>query len=113
MNWGIVSLLGTILLVLAGIAAFFVSLARKSAALSRAGGAGIPPASQKAPAGAAASASRHQRGAGILPASPKPAFHARPHQSRNKLCRIPVRRAVPSLNTRRPTLNTRHSTPGA
>jgi len=37
MNWGIASLLGTILLVLGGIAGFFVSLARRSAALSRAG----------------------------------------------------------------------------
>ena len=39
MNWGIASLLGTILLVLGGIACFFVSLARRSAALSRAAAA--------------------------------------------------------------------------
>jgi hypothetical protein len=44
MNWGIASLLGTILLVLGGIAGFFVSLARRSAALSRSSVAGVPPA---------------------------------------------------------------------
>jgi hypothetical protein len=40
MNWGIVTLLGTVLLVLGGIAAFFVSLARRSAALAREAEAG-------------------------------------------------------------------------
>jgi hypothetical protein len=40
MNWGIVSLLGTILVVLGGIAGFFVGLARRAAALSRAAAAG-------------------------------------------------------------------------
>jgi len=52
-------LLGTILLVLGGIAGFFVSLARRSAALSRACGAGILPASQEAAARASASVSQH------------------------------------------------------
>jgi hypothetical protein len=36
MNWGIFSLLGTIILVLGGFATFFVYLARKSAAVSAA-----------------------------------------------------------------------------
>jgi hypothetical protein len=35
MNWGILSLLGMIAMVLGGVAGFFVYLARKSAALSR------------------------------------------------------------------------------
>jgi hypothetical protein len=34
MNWGILSLLGVVALVLGGLAAFFVYLARKSAAVS-------------------------------------------------------------------------------
>jgi hypothetical protein len=34
MNWGILSLLGIVILVLGGVAAFFVSLARRSAALA-------------------------------------------------------------------------------
>ena len=36
MNWGILSLLGVVVLVLGGVAAFFVYLARKSAAISAA-----------------------------------------------------------------------------
>jgi hypothetical protein len=40
MNWGIVSLLGMIVLVLGGVAAFFVYLAKRSAALSAAAAAG-------------------------------------------------------------------------
>jgi len=92
MNWGIASLLGTILLVLGGIAGFFVSLARRSAALSRAG-----------TADAATSVSQHQCGAGILPASPK-AGRVRPRQSRNPLHRISAPCAVPSPDTRPSTL---------
>ncbi|MGO8675847.1 MAG: hypothetical protein ACLQVX_08250 [Limisphaerales bacterium] len=52
MNWGIASLLGTILLVLGGVAAFFVGLARRSAALSRAaapGTTGTPDTRQLTP----------------------------------------------------------------
>ncbi len=37
MNWGILSLLGVVVLVLGGIAAFFVYLVRKSAAVPVAG----------------------------------------------------------------------------
>ncbi len=50
MNWGIFSLLGTILVVLGGVAAFFVYLARRSA---RSGAAAVPrpvPHSSGAPA---------------------------------------------------------------
>ncbi len=50
MNWGIVTLLGTILLVLGGIAAFFVSLARRSAALSATAEAGEALSWDQAPA---------------------------------------------------------------
>ncbi len=40
MNWGILSLLGTIALVLGGVSAFFVYLARRSAAVSAAAASG-------------------------------------------------------------------------
>lgn len=43
MNWGIFSLLGTIVLVLGGVGAFFVFLARKAAAV----GTGAAPAAVK------------------------------------------------------------------
>jgi len=49
MNWGIVSLLATVLLVLGGVVAFFVSLARRAAALSR---APAPGAAASVPEGA-------------------------------------------------------------
>jgi hypothetical protein len=38
MNWGIVSLLGMIVVVLGGLAAFFIFLARRSAALAKSNG---------------------------------------------------------------------------
>jgi hypothetical protein len=43
MNWGIFSLLGVIVPVLGGIAAFFVFLARKAAAVSAAAEPQLPP----------------------------------------------------------------------
>jgi hypothetical protein len=44
MNWGILSLLGMIVVVLGGVAAFFIFLARRSAALAHSnGGAGAVP----------------------------------------------------------------------
>ncbi|HYG35941.1 MAG TPA: hypothetical protein VEC99_14215, partial [Clostridia bacterium] len=42
MNWGIFSLLGMILMVLGGVASFFIFLARRSASLSRQGAASTP-----------------------------------------------------------------------
>ena len=45
MNWGIFSLLGVIVLVLAGVACFFVYLSRRAAALA----ANTTPARAKAP----------------------------------------------------------------
>lgn len=43
MNWGIMSLLGVTLLVLGGVAAFFVCLARRAAAVSATGDPGLAP----------------------------------------------------------------------
>jgi hypothetical protein len=41
MNWGIMSLLGMIVVVLGGVAAFFIFLARRSAALAKSHGQGV------------------------------------------------------------------------
>jgi hypothetical protein len=82
MNWGIASLLGTILLVLGGIAGFFVGLARRAAAVAAAAEPGTSVARASCPRPKAV---------------PRP---LRPHPPRNTPCRIPARRAAPSLLSR-------------
>ena len=56
MNWGILSLLGVIVSVLGGVAAFFVFLARRSALLERLSEPRIPPGAQTSGIVAAAGA---------------------------------------------------------
>ena len=51
MNWGIASLLGMIVVVLGGVAGFFIYLARRSAALGAAQNPGLQPAPAAAKSG--------------------------------------------------------------